>query len=193
MDNENAQQDVVAETETEEVEEVEETDTTDWKAEALKAQGIAKRLKTKLEKARETKSETKPEKAEAQTTVKKSEDLDYGQKAYLKSMLDIKGADELALVRQWKDRTGDELDSLVEDEIFLAKLGKLREAKATAQAVPSGSKRATVPVKDSVDYHLEKYESGQMKLSEMPFDMRKQVLEKALAKKTANDKFVFNR
>lgn len=107
-------------------------------------------------------------------------DFDYGEKAFLKSY-DIKGSDELSLVKQWIDRTGDSLDTVVEDDIFQAKLTKLREAKAVKNAIPTASKRAPVQAKDQVEYHIEKYNQT----GELPkdFETRSKVLQKIVEQK----------
>jgi len=193
MTNENNEEVAIdEEIQDEEVEETEETETTDWKAEALKAQAIAKRYKTKIEKAKETKPVVTEVKSEVKLdNTQKSNELDFGQKAFLKAY-GIAGADELALVKNWTTRTGDDLDVLVGDEIFIAKLEALREAKAVASAIPSGTKRSAASTKDSVDYHLEKYENGSMKLDEMPFNMREKVLTAKLEKDRNSSSFNFS-
>ncbi len=168
-----------------------EEDTTDWKAEAKKLQekAIKQREKTKELKAKlkAQPTETKPADQE-----NKSGDLDFGEKAYLKSMLDIKGADEIALVKQWRTRTGDDLDTLVSDDIFLSKLTSLREARTSQEAIPSGTRRSNASTKDSVEFHLEKYENGSMKLNDMDFDMRSKVLTAKLEKDKKSSTFNFN-
>lgn len=121
-------------------------DTTDWKAEALKAQGIAKRLKTKLEKA--GKPETKTE--------SKNTGLDYGQKAYLVAN-GIKGADERALVDEYL-ASGKELEDIIENKHFQNDLKDLRDERATKEATPSGTKRSNTSARDTVEYWIAKGE-----------------------------------
>jgi len=87
----------------------------------------------------------------------KSNDLGFGEKAFLKSY-GISGSDELSLVKTWLKRTGDDLDTLVEDEIFKAKLNGLREARATKEALPTNTKRSAATTRDHVDYWLSKGE-----------------------------------
>lgn len=136
----------------------------------------AKQLRKKL--GIDTKDDKKQESKSEPLQDKK--DFDWGEKAFLKSY-DIKGADELSLVKQWIDRTGDSLDSIVEDDIFQAKLGKLREAKAVKQALPNGSKKAPSLAKDQIEYHIEKYNQT----GELPkeFDLRSKVLQKIVDSK----------
>lgn len=171
-------------------------DTTDWKAIAeanrelaLKNQGIAKRYKTKADKAKETPPAPIEKKNEPPASKEqKSDELDYGQKAYLKSF-DIKGADELALVKNWIKRTGDELDVVVEDDIFQAKLTALREARASAEAVPKGTKRSGQAQGNGIDYWSEKYNSG-TELNDIPDEFQLKVLNAKIAKeKSAGSNF----
>ena len=130
-------------------------DLTDWKSLALKNQGIAKRYKTKLEKSKEVKPEVKPE---ATPEPVKSGELDYGQKAYLVAN-GIKEADEVALVKEVMQSTGKSLDDIVANKHFQAELQDLRDKKTTAEATPSGSKRANQSAKDSVEYWVNKKDS----------------------------------
>ncbi len=131
---------------------------------------------------KETKTESKAE--------SKSDDLDYSEKAYLKSYLDIKGPDELNLAKSWKQRTGDSLDTMVEDEIFLAKLGKLREAKASADAIPKGKTRGATPAQNDEAYWTAKIESGQAKLADIEdVAMRRKVLNSRIEKEKSGSKF----
>lgn len=97
----------------------------DWKAEAAKWQRIAERNAKKAE----------PKADEAPKAEIKSDpsELDYGQKALLRSM-GIKGADELQLAKDFMRRTGQDIDSLEADDIFQAKLTKLRDTKANEAA-----------------------------------------------------------
>jgi hypothetical protein len=176
------EEDVVEVTEIVEAKDDDGNDTTDWKALALERQelakknfGIAQRYKTKLGKVKDSVVEPK---VEPETKPTGKGELDYGQKAYLNSY-NIKGADELALVKNWLARTGDELDAVVDDEIFNAKLKSLRDARATKEAIPAGNKRSATPAIDTVDYHIAKGTS----LNEIEdFGLRSKVLNARLAK-----------
>jgi hypothetical protein len=131
------------------------------------------------------------EKSEPKSDKGKSGDLDYGQKAFLRSY-DIKGADELALVKNWTNRTGDELDAIVEDEIFQAKLKGLREARATAEAVPKGTKRSGQAPQDE-SYWKAKIESGQATLNDIEdVTMRRKVLNSRIGTAKEGNKFSTN-
>lgn len=104
-------------------------DKTDWKALALKHQGIAKRLKTKLEKSKESPKEEK-------TQVKKEEtkpDNTLLEKAFLRSA-GITDKEEVALALDTAEKWGLSVDALVDDEDFQTKLDKFRTKKANLEA-----------------------------------------------------------
>lgn len=141
-------------------------------------EGRAKRLRKQLG------VETK----ETEEAPAKPNDLDYGQKAYLKSY-DIKGADELALVKNWISRTGDDIDTLVVDDVFHAKLKGLRDARAVADATPKGTKRTAQPVTDTLEYWQGKIESGQAEFKDAPEDIRRKILNNRVALEKEGNKF----
>lgn len=125
----------------------------------------------------------------APTAPIKTSDLDYGQKAYLKAY-GIAGSDELALVKDYAKRTGDDLDTIVSDDIFLAKLGKLREAKAAADAVPKGKGRSQSVTSNDVDYWKGKIEAGQATLNDIPdVKIRRQVLNARIENERTGHQF----
>lgn len=157
------------EEETEEVVEVEETeeDTTDWKAEALKYKGILERNKNK-------KADEKP------ASKSKSDDFGYDVKAYLKSS--GINASEFEFVRAEVKASGQDVDSLLENEYFQAKLEKHRELTKTADATIKG-KRSSAVATDSVDYWMAK------PFEEVPTELRSKVLNAKLEKDTSKGKF----
>ena len=158
------------EAETEEVfEEVEDTeeDTTDWKAEALKYENILDRNKNK-------KADEKP------ASKTKSDDFGYDVKAYLKSS--GINASEFEFVRAEVKASGQDVDSLLENEYFQAKLEKHRELTKTADATIKG-KRSNAVATDSIDYWMAK------PFEEVPQDMRSKVLNAKLAKDSSKGKF----
>jgi hypothetical protein len=115
----------------------------------------AKKAEAKLKELKAHKVEAP---AEPKTEVKetKTNDLDYGQKAYLKAY-GIAGSDELALVREYLT-TGKSIDEIVENKHFNNDLGDLREVKATKEATPSATKRGAPSGTTSVEYWLAKGE-----------------------------------
>jgi hypothetical protein len=143
-------------------------DTTDWKAEALKYKAIAERHK---DKPRETKQ-------------KSSDDLDYGQKAYLTAN-GIKGSKEFEFVKEELKQSGQDLDSLLENDYFKSRLDKFRAVNKTADAIPTGKRSGGVPT-DSVEYWMTK------DISEVPHDMRVKVVNARLAKENKSSMF-YNR
>lgn len=133
--------------------------------------------------------EKKSPKAPKKEPEAKSDELDYGEKAFLRSY-DIKGADEIALVKNWVKRTGDPLDVAVEDEIFLAKLKGLRDARASADAIPKGRNRTTQPAQNDEAYWVAKIESGQATLKDIPdVELRRKVLNKRVEEQRSGSKF----
>jgi hypothetical protein len=185
MGNENDIQEAEETLELPEVAESEE-DATDWRAEAKKLQekAIRQREKTKELKARLAELEAQAPKKEE---IKKPSEFDYGQKAFLKTY-GIDGADERELARTWMERTGDDLDKMVTDEIFTARLTALREAKASKEAMPSSTKRAVVTERNSTDYWLAQYEQGKS-LNEIPMEYRRDVLNARIKKDEQKTKF----
>ncbi len=172
-----------------EVEEGQE-DTTDWKAEAksLQAKAIKQRENTKALKAKI--KELTPAEKKAEANQAQSNELDSGSKALLVAY-GIKGKDEIALAQSYMQRTGEDIDAVVEDDIFQAKLSKLREAKATAQAVPSGTKRPGSTPKDDVDFWSEKYNSG-TPLNEIPENLQMKVLNAKIDSEKKSSRFTKN-
>jgi len=97
--------------------------------------------------------ETKPDKKSS----KKSDDLDYGQKAFLIAN-GIKETDEMELVKEVMKSTGKSLDEVVGSRFFQAELKEIREDKATADAVPKGNKKGNNSASNTVEYWIAKGE-----------------------------------
>lgn len=106
---------------------------------------------------------------------KDSTDLDYGQKAFLKAS-GINGSDELALVKEFARRTGDSLDAIVEDDIFKAKLDRLRTTKENALAAESKGRGNTSTGRDSADYWLAKLGPTDPVPADLPRELREKVV-----------------
>lgn len=104
----------------------------------------------------------------------KPSDLDYGQKAFLKTY-GIQGSDELALVKSFQTRTGDDLDTIVSDDIFLGKLKSLRDARESANAIPKGKQRSGQTAVNDADLAFAKYkETGELPID---FETRNKVVD----------------
>lgn len=137
-------------------EESDDTDTTDWKSEALKYKAILDRNKEKKE---EVKKETR------------SDDFGYDVKAYLKSS-GIKSTEFDFVKNELKNFNGD-VDALIDNEYFQAKLEKQRAISKTADATPKG-KRTGSPATDSVEYWMAK------PFADVPLEMRAKVVNAKL-------------
>lgn len=137
-----------------------------WKAEALKNKAILERNKTKKEEA--PKEETK------------SDGFGYDVKAYLKAS-GIK-SDEFDFVKAELKKAGGDIDSLIENEYFIAKLEKHRKIKVTEEATPKGKRTGNVAT-DSVDYWMTK------DFKDVPMAMRPQVIEAREKKEKTGSRF----
>jgi len=120
----------------------------DWKAEAEKQRGINQRLKKKLEKA------ARPE---AGAGEKSPNEPDYGQKAFIASVLGVKGEDENAIVQEYL-ANGKKLDDLTSNKHFQNDLADLREKKSVMDATPPTDKRVGQVAADTVEYWIAKGE-----------------------------------
>lgn len=156
---------------------------TDWKAEAIKARGIAKRHATKLEKL---KLANKVEKKVEKVLEEKKQGFDYAEKAYLKAS--GIAPDEFSLVKDIMSSTGKSLDDVLETKYFQAELKERREAKATKDATPSSSKRSTQSARDQVEYWIAK---GEMPPADQR-ELRKQVVEARIKQEQAKSHFSSN-
>lgn len=144
-------------------------DTTDWKAEAQKARRIASRYRNKVTKLTEAKK-PEPTAPAATPQPQTKQDLDYGQKAYLRAE-GIKAPKEEALVKEWIKDTGKTLENVLGNKRFQAELAELREATTTQDAIPSSANRSQAQSQSDVAYWLTQ------PFSKVPADMRMKVIE----------------
>jgi len=166
--------DTVEEETSEEATEDTEEDSTDWKAKADELQGRLKRAETKLSKGSSNKTASKPS---------KSNDLDYGAKAYLASHdLKVKGTKEIEFVENELKQSGQDLDSLLENDYFKGRLEDFRKLDKTSEATPKGKRSGGAAI-DSVDYWMTK------PMDEVPADMRIKVVNARLDKETKKGVF----
>ena len=125
----------------------------------------------------------KENKIEPKVDDKKAEKskLDFGEKAFLKAY-GIEGSEALDFIASMRERTGDELDILVNDDIVKAKLKAFKDASAAKDAIPSKTNRSNqTDAKENVDYWVKK--------GELPKDteLRKKVVNAKLdIEKSAN-------
>lgn len=123
-------------------------DTTDWKALALHNQGIAKRLKTKLAKG----SEKKTEQEVVTKDTKTDDSKDLSVKAFLRSA-GITKKEEVEFALSKAKKWSVEVDELVDDTDFQESLEKFRAKQANVEAVKGveGDKSGS-PVKETTEY-----------------------------------------
>jgi hypothetical protein len=152
-------------------------------ARAKKAEGF----ELKDDKWVKTEKPPEPKKEPEAKIPEKPNELDYGQKAFLKTY-GISGPDELTLVKSWVERTGDALDNLVDDEIFNARLKNLRDAKAAKDALPINPKRGPIiSSRDKAEFWADK------PFSEVPENLKKDVLNLKIKNERESDKFGGNK
>jgi len=173
------------ELEQEQIEEIkdipeDELDTTDWKAEALKNAGIAKRYKTKYEKSFDKKEEKPLEKAIEKESKK---EFDYAEKAFLKAS--GINSDEFGLVLDVMQNTGKKIDDILESKYFQAELKERRDAQKSKEAIPEGTKRSGGSAKDTVEYWITKGELPPVE----EYELRRQVVNAKIKAKTQSSKF----
>lgn len=152
------------ENESETVEEVEEStedeeQDVDWKAEALKYKAILARNKEK--------------KADAPKVEEQKDGFGYDVKAYLKAS-GIK-ADEFDFVKKELKSFNGDVEELIENDYFQAKLEKQRAIKKTDDATPKGKRTGNVAT-NSVEYWMGK------PLEDVPADMRIKVVNAQIEK-----------
>ena len=155
-----------------------EEDTIDWKAEAAKAHGIAKRFKTKFEKAKSAPQE----KVEESKPVKK-EGFGYEHLAYLaaKGISD----EDISYVEETVKATGKELRDLLATDWFKKDLKERKEVKAAKEAIPTATNRSNTTSRDNVDYWLAK---GELPPSDQPA-LRRQVLNARIKSEGSKSQF----
>jgi hypothetical protein len=114
----------------------------------------------------------------------KKDSFDYGQKAFIASVLGVKGEEELALLKDYLDN-GKKLEDLADNKHFQNDLKDLREVKATKDATPSGTKRSGNTAKDSVEYWLAK---GELPPADQP-DLRRKVVNAKIERQKSSSPF----
>lgn len=129
MDNEpEAQVDAVEEVDEGKDLDTELQETTDWKAEAQRFKGMASRYRSKFLKATEKKAEPTSKSEDT-----KPADTSLLQKSFLRAA-GISHADDVELALKTAKKWGVEVDQLVDDDDFQAKLEKQRTARTNQAA-----------------------------------------------------------
>ena len=92
------------------------------------------------------------------------------------------------LVKSFMTRTGEDLDTVIGDDILQAKLRSLRDAKVAKDAVPANTGRSASAQGNKLDYWLAKYmTSGN--LAEVPKELQRDVLNARLKAEEQTRKF----
>ena len=127
-----------------------EEDTADYKELFNKAQGMAKRFQTKLNKLANKPPEPTPT---------KSEGLDYGQKAYLVA-LGYKDPAEHKKIEEAMKSTGKKIEDVLENPYLKSDIETMREVNKSqiASDATSKSKRTGSSSKSEIDYWMAKGE-----------------------------------
>lgn len=113
----------------------------------------------------------------------KSDELDYGQKAFLYSHdLKVKGEKEVKLVKDIMRETGKNLEQVLDSKYFQAELKEMRELETTANATPTGKRSGNVS-NDSVEYWATK------DFKDVPKEMKAKVIEFNLKKENSKNVF----
>lgn len=157
-------------------------DDTDWKALALKTQGIAKRTKTKLDKVlanakpKEEPKVAKPE-PKAQTDGLDETQLDY---------LDLKGItdeDDIKVIENVVKKTGMTVRQALKDDYVVKKLESSKEQREVKGATPSSTKRSGQTT-TTLDQAIAKFERD----GTLPddFKLRSEVVNAVVDKKNGN-------
>lgn len=150
--------------------------TPNWEERAKSLEAEVAKFKRIAERNAKKAKEDDAEQPSSFRETKDSTDLDYGQKAFLKAS-GISGSDELALAKEFMKRTGDSLDSIVEDDIFKARLERLRTTKENALAAESKGRGNTSSGRDSAEYWLAKLGPNEQVPADIPQALRQKIVE----------------
>jgi hypothetical protein len=112
----------------------------------------------------------------------KSDDLDYGQLAFLAAK-GVETDEKVDFVKSIVINTGRELKDVMKDDYVLTKLKEMDESAKVKAAIPSGTKRSAQTASDTVEYWLNK--------GELPddVDLRRKVVNARIEKETKKDVF----
>ncbi len=133
---------------------------------------------------------TKAEKAESKPTneskSQKSNDLDYGQLALLRTE-GIKGAGEVALVREIMAETGKGVLDVIDSNYFKSRIADFRDVQATKDAIPKGKNRSGQQGASDVDVAYAKFQET----GELPSDLTTRIAIKNKLVAAEKDKNLF--
>ena len=132
-----------------------EEDTTDYKALALKNAGIAKRYKTKFEKAKLAQKVDKGVEKALEVEKKEKKELDYGELAFLEAK-GVSEEDHDYILKEVQ-QTGKGLKDVLNFKYVQEGLKSRKDERVVKNALPT-SKRSSGAAKDDVDYWIQKGE-----------------------------------
>lgn len=163
-------------------------DKIDWKARAEKAEGIAKRRATKLEKIKAEKAEAKPpvkkEVKNEGTETKDDRGFDRIDRSNLRTEK-ITEEDELDLVADIMKETGKDVEGVLKSRYFQTELKAIRDEKEANAGIPKTTKRVNNSSRTEVDYWLAK---GELPPMSEPA-LRTKVVNAKIAKERAKNGF----
>lgn len=133
-----------------------ESDERDSKIEELQAEVEKKdkRIADLSSKTRDLKKEAK--KSDTPKAENQSDELDYGQKAYLNTKEIVES--EHDFVNEQLKKSGLSLNELLDNGYFKAKLQEVRDAKVVSEATPSQTRGATEPSSSKAQHWVDKGE-----------------------------------
>ena len=132
-----------------------EEDTTDYKALALKNAGIAKRYKTKFEKAKLAQKVDKGVEKALEIEKKEKKEFDYGELAFLEAK-GVSEEDQDFILKEVQ-QTGKGLKDVLNFKYVQEELKSRKDERIVKNALPT-SKRSSGAAKDDVDYWIQKGE-----------------------------------
>lgn len=133
-------------------------------ARAKKAEGF------ELQEGKWVKAEKPEPKPTVDTKPQKSSDLDYGQLALLRTE-GIKGAGEVALVKEIMAETGKGVLDVIDSGYFKSRLSEFRDVQATKNAIPKGKNRSGQSGASDVDVAFAKFQET----GELPSDLNTRI------------------
>lgn len=146
-----------------------------------KADKYTEREKQYYARMKKAEADAKALREHTDTKKEKSDDFGYDVKAYLKAS-GIKASEFDFVKAELKASGGKDVDALLENEYFTAKLEKHREIAKTQDAIPKGKRTGGVAT-DSVDYWMAK------PIDEVPTEMRRAVVNAKLEREKGQGKF----
>lgn len=177
---EESNEEVVEDEVIEDVEETSEETEIDYKAEAEKYKGIARRAQTKLAKLKET-----PAPVEQKKEIKiesKSSEPDYAKLAFLEQR-GLTNPDDQKMVQEEAERLKMPLTDILGMEHIKSKLNSAKEQREAENGMPKGRGRGSGKTQQDVDYWLAKGETPD------DLELANKVIDARMAKEKQGSKF----